>query len=439
MEDDIEMQENVEENNVELTEDFIKKIKGKECQICTIIELLSFFQIDEQKGRKESDNEIVKITKEYLKYLSKNNNDQDKIICRLISYTYNKSVKEIVDNPEEDKTKEIASWIFSLYALKKIFEVLNGDIEVVLEAQFERLERADVVLVGTKNKQPAIIIIENKRWSKLGRYKYYGENTVWNDDENRPVQHPSRQAYRHRTILEDHNKYVQDNIVQKEIVDKTPIYAFVYMINGKKWEKDKKVGPFSEKFNGHLNKVPIFTGEEVDEIKGYIENMIDGGRPGLAKKIYSSPINDSVDFIKSSLESWKISEDKLNRKQIELFDEICKKVISDSENKSVYIIEGMTGTGKTFLANTLLHKLFKYNDDKDNKSQRKILVRYIEKNRAPRIYQKTILNMPEDLMFCSVPFTGDDSQEYDCLICDEAHRMPEFVMGNSKGDRKSVV
>ena len=77
MEDDIEMQENVEENNVELTEDFIKKIKGKECQICTIIELLSFFQIDEKKGRKESDNEIVKITKEYLKEFNKYGLTQD--------------------------------------------------------------------------------------------------------------------------------------------------------------------------------------------------------------------------------------------------------------------------------------------------------------------------------------------------------------------------
>ena len=64
MESDNEFQESGEEHNVELTKEFIN---NEDCHICTMLELLTLMKADEQKGIK--DNEIVKVTKEYLNKL----------------------------------------------------------------------------------------------------------------------------------------------------------------------------------------------------------------------------------------------------------------------------------------------------------------------------------------------------------------------------------
>ena len=68
MESDNEFQESGEETNVELTKEFIN---NKECHICTMLELLTLMKADDQKGIK--DNDIVKVTKEYLNTFNRYN------------------------------------------------------------------------------------------------------------------------------------------------------------------------------------------------------------------------------------------------------------------------------------------------------------------------------------------------------------------------------
>ena len=68
MESDNEFQESGEEHNVELTKEFIN---NEDCHICTMLELLTLMKADEQKGIK--DNEIVKVTKEYLNTFNRYN------------------------------------------------------------------------------------------------------------------------------------------------------------------------------------------------------------------------------------------------------------------------------------------------------------------------------------------------------------------------------
>ena len=79
MEDDYEMQDNEEDADLQLTEDFKKKIKEGKCLFCTQVELLSLLKNDEQKGKKDYDNDIFKSTKEYLEEFNKYGIDQNPV------------------------------------------------------------------------------------------------------------------------------------------------------------------------------------------------------------------------------------------------------------------------------------------------------------------------------------------------------------------------
>ena len=91
MESDNEFQESGEETNVELTKEFIN---NKECHICTMLELLTLMKADDQKGIK--DNDIVKVTKEYLNTFNRYNLSSslklEDIPCEIIKELNNRNI-----------------------------------------------------------------------------------------------------------------------------------------------------------------------------------------------------------------------------------------------------------------------------------------------------------------------------------------------------------
>ena len=66
MEEDPDFQEEDKDTNIELTKEFKDKIKNGKCEVCSIVDVLSFFKNDEQKGIKDFENDTVRQTKEYL-------------------------------------------------------------------------------------------------------------------------------------------------------------------------------------------------------------------------------------------------------------------------------------------------------------------------------------------------------------------------------------
>lgn len=326
-----------------------------------------------------------------------------------------------------DDDKERLSWLDSLPRIAQILERLPKTTrlygEIVLEAQFAAEEkRADVVLVGEKAGRQVMLLIENKRWSWLGSYRPLGTSSVWDPHRKRMIDHPSHQVLHYEETLRYTNRYVQDH--------QTEIHALVYLQNGNLLEKTHGWGPFDNRYEAYLEKAPIFIGEEEDEMAAYIGERIAGGVPGTAAKIYGSEIRYSEEY-REILGNLFGNPDRLrgilDDCQTALFDEIAYELNHGTE-KTVYIIEGKTGTGKSFLAAALLSYLYQ-NAEKPNVS-----IRYVEKNRDPRKMLHQQWKIPYQVMMASTALMNR-TVAYDCLICDEAHRMLEQVCpGEDEGN-----
>ena len=309
-----------------------------------------------------------------------------------------------------DQSSEQRSWAKSLPRLAKVLSPLPAAVrsgcQIVLEAKYESEERrADVVLVGTQQGRPSLLIIENKRWSNLDRYRPDGQHSVWDPYHNCMTCHPARQVEHYKMTLEYHNQFVQDS-------DAT-IRTMVFLQNATLAEKQAKSGPFAERYRALYPQTPMFTGEETAEMTAFIAGCFDGcSDTGLAQQIYSSPVRDSSDY-RLLLENWSCRRkqllDELDEEQIALFDEISQVVWAGNERR-VFLVHGKRGTGKTFVAIALLAYLYR---------SRGMQIRYLERNRDPRKILETYFEVP---WWAMGNLPENVPNNCDCLICDESHR-----------------
>ena len=399
----------------------------------------------------------------------------------LLNDYIDRSDKEIIDKLKEktnsNNREEISSWEKSVPFLKAILKDLPEKSEVLLEACFGSSERADAVIVGTKDGKTVVLIIEIKHWD-FDNYKFVNRYFLKYKKNQKVIPHPCVQVERYQFLLEHTNSYVQKNNVC--------VSTAVVFLDTKKESAEKK-GPFNKQYANRFLKTPAFIisekeikGEKVKEeykiitydkhIKFEEESLLDfiirgkinGGKKGLASDIYHSEWQPSSTYkhIISNLFKYpnKI-EHLLDTKQRRTFKLIKSEVNNRKKpDKTVFIIEGASGTGKSFLAIAVLAYLYKHAEPPKNK------VRCILKNRDARraccqivndkdmvdltefeddINQKTIIN---NVITCGGRAVFRDEEQdnchcpYDCLICDEAQRMPKYVLGDmSKTNLESII
>ena len=335
-------------------------------------------------------------------------------------------VLEMAQDGQEDPAEK-QSWLESLPAVAEVLELLpeqtKEQCEIVLEAKFATEEkRSDVVLVGTNGARKAMVMIENKRWSGLQEYGPLGEYSVWDPFHGKLIDHPSLQVNHYRKTLEYTNQYVQENRVR--------IYAMVFLQNAILEEKTFGCGPFDPKYQRYFKSASLFTGEEKERMAAYLAGKLTGGIRGMAEQVYTSPVRYSTAYrqiVKNVFGNREKLREILDEEQIVLFDEIANELNHGQEQK-IFLIEGSAGTGKTFLAVALLAYLYQ------NTELLNLKVRYVEKNRDPRKLLHSEWHVPEQAMMATTSMINR-SVKYDCLICDEAHRMMEQVfVGKDDGN-----
>ena len=398
-------------------------------------------------------NDLNKKTAEYDKF--NKNSENKKTKEKLKAPNYKEVVKDsriIHDllnytNKDIDKEKdhsEIASWIDSLPVVADILDntgLKDSSAQIVLEAHYGSSERADVVLVGTRNNMPVILFIENKIWN-LNNYKVADNCCLLYEyeDEKQKISeykvHPCIQVERYRYIMEKTNSRVQKYMKYNNIDVKTA----VFMQGPTQEDVKEKKGPFNEIYKDNFKNTPIFI--EKGTLIKFIEDSIDAGPVDLfADNIYKSEWKPSEDYMNkigtffgNREELEKVLKLELDEKQLAIFTEIKTKVIlnrkenkkSYNNNKSpktVYVIEGIAGTGKSFLAVALLSYLYQ--------EEHPLKVRCLLKNKdARKAYNKNYETAISNAITHGGQELFEDNCFYDCLICDEAHRMPEKVLND---------
>jgi DUF2075 family protein len=323
-------------------------------------------------------------------------------------------IKEQLFIDIKPESSEYASWRNSLG--NAMFHVMNtdkipNDCGVAIEYSIPRTKnRIDFIITGSneENKEE-VIIIELKQWTEIEktdkdavvktRFKYGLSEEL----------HPSYQAWSYSTLLNDFNATVYN--------EKIGLEPCAYAHNA-----DVDSALIDHHYKIYLDKAPIFCKHDKEKLQNFITKYIKYG--DKRKTMYridhgeirpSKSLSDSlVSMLKGNDEFVMIEDQKII---YETALSLAKK--STNTSKSVLIVEGGPGTGKSVVAVNLLVALTKNN----------LVNAYVTKNSAPRSVYHSMLTKSytkttiAHLFMNSGSFIDSDPNTFDGLIVDEAHRL----------------
>ncbi|MBI2667725.1 DUF2075 domain-containing protein [Candidatus Woesearchaeota archaeon] len=311
---------------------------------------------------------------------------------------------------------EVRSWINSLNFLKNVLEYAPiEENKIIVEYELPYSEkRIDVMLFG-KDEQgnENIVVIELKQWSNENVEDSENEGNVRIDYGKSKVEmpHPSLQ-------IEGYEWHLKDFLTVFEEEPGILLSACVYCHNYNKGENETLYLP---KFKKSLEKYPLFSKQEIMDFGNYLKTKLSSD-PGFEVfgKFNHSILKPSKKLMEHT--GMMIHEQKvfnLIDEQITSYNTIMHqaKNLAKSKEKSVIIIKGGPGTGKSVIALEVMAELLR----------KKINVVHATGSKAFTTTLRKILGKRSETQFKFFNSFIDKSKyrenEFDVLICDEAHRI----------------
>jgi DUF2075 family protein len=306
---------------------------------------------------------------------------------------------------------EISSWRNSLRAVSQVFQYANlTDHGIILEYQLPLTSRRLDCLIcarDAKTKDNAVII-ELKQWDKCEAASGDNEITTWVGGK-REVLHPSVQVGQYKMYLEDtHTAFHTDG-------DSIILNACSYLHNYNYYSDDVL---FSEKFKKALEDYPLFTADDVNKLKNYLTIKLERGDGiDVLKRIEESkyrPSKKLMDHVGNIIKG-KSEYILLDEQQI-VYDKVlsCSKEGFHDKQKTVIVVKGGPGTGKSVIAINLMADLLLkgYN------------AHYATGSRAFTETLRRIIGSRGAAQFKYFnSYSEAENNEIDVLIADEAHRL----------------
>lgn len=311
---------------------------------------------------------------------------------------------------------EFLSWMNSMQYMYKVLEAksIPDDSVIAIEYRIPNSnKRVDFIISGENELgQESAVIIELKQWQKLEKVDSK-EAVVKTHLQGRMVEttHPSYQAWSYVSMIEDYNEDVRKY--------KINLQPCAYLHNYRLQEHDDLTDLCYEYY---IDKAPVFTRGDTDKLAKFISKYVKKGNPDVlyhieqGRIVPSKSLQDSLSsMLKGNREFTLIDEQKV------VFERALE-IVRNQNKKKVYIIHGGPGTGKTVLAINMFVAILNMNQN----------VMYVTKNSAPReVYRKKLTEGKyrkayiDNLFKGSGAFTEAISDDFDCLIVDEAHRLNE--------------
>lgn len=335
------------------------------------------------------------------------------------------SITDDINNVYESKVgkspkSQIRSWQNSMEFMYKVLSDndIPDDSGVAIEFTIPTSsKRIDFILTGqNKDKTDSVVIIELKQWDfaekvegKDGIVKTFLGGSI------RETTHPSYQVWSYASLIENFNETVEEDSIY--------LYPCAYLHNYDFKEND----PIQDTiYQYYLDKAPLYGRRDTLKLREFIKKYIKtGDKNNILYRIDNGKIRPSKklqDTLYGMLKGNKyfvmIDEQKV---AYELAVDMARDSYCD-DKKRVLIVEGGPGTGKSVIAINLLVDIL--NDD--------MVALYVTKNSAPRnVFYKRLKgteytqNYIKNLFKGSGSFTNSESNEFDVLIIDEAHRLNE--------------
>ena len=319
---------------------------------------------------------------------------------------------------------QIRAWKESLGAVAKVLndDDIPDDSGVAIEYGIHQTgKRIDLMLSGRSfTKADNVIIIELKQWSSAKKtdkdgvvISRYGAGEV-------ETAHPSYQAWSYASLLESFNAAVYEGAIQ--------LVPCAYLHN---YKSDKTLT--DDFYRYHIERAPVFLQGEAEKIKlqNFIKQHVKYGDDGeIIYQIEHGRIKPSKSLIDS------LSGMLAGNQEFVLIDD--QKVVFETalaiarkateKPKHVFIVEGGPGTGKSVVAINLLVKL----------TGSGLVSKYVTKNAAPRaVFEQRLTGQLRrtaitNLFTGSGSFTTTQTNEFDVLVVDEAHRLNVLFSSSMK-------
>ena len=253
--------------------------------------------------------------------------------------------------------KEVISWHSSLYLVYAIINRKQKWLEnqLLIEFQIPHIRsRIDLIFTGkNKQKEDTILVVELKQWTKVGVDNSDIFNVITSVGNKNSLLHPSVQAQNYVDSITN---------VDKTFLKDCKLKPCVLMHN---YEPLKQNDPiFDPKFKNILKNAPVFTREKTPEFVKFIDDNIAGGKlKDIVARFNAMKFRPSKKLIgEANQEMDDLKKLVLSYTQKETFEIIKKSIAShlDDETKTLHIVKGAAGTGKTIVA-LLAFLHFRYN------------------------------------------------------------------------------
>ncbi|MCX8195252.1 MAG: DUF2075 domain-containing protein [Candidatus Micrarchaeota archaeon] len=318
----------------------------------------------------------------------------------------------------EPTASEKRAWENSLNYVKNVIEYCGlKDNRISIEYELPHChDRIDVLLFGKdENGQANVVLVELKQWSNDAVKDCENEGNIlvkYTSFVER--EHPSLQVEGYHQSLEDYMYVFQPESGESRIELNSCVYCHNY---------SRQIDPvlYYPKFERFLVRYPVFAKEDVAELGEYLKKKLING-DGLA--VFSRFVTSRVRASKKLLDHLgkMINEQQvftLIDEQIAAYNAIMSraKAASASGEKSVIIVSGGPGTGKSVIALEVMAELLR---------QGKV----VEHATGSAAFTKNLRNIIgrdrkslERKFKFFFSFTRHRENELDVLICDEAHRI----------------
>ena len=314
---------------------------------------------------------------------------------------------------------QLNSWQNSMQYMRSILDddEIPDNAGVAIEFNIPTTsKRIDFILSGRDHDmKDSAVIVELKQWETCAAVENKdGIVSTYTGGAVRDVAHPSYQAMSYANLIRDFNEDVR----HKDI----GLYPCAFLHNYRITEDD----PInSELYAEYIKQAPMFGSNDFAKLREFIKKYIFyGDDKEILYEIENGKIRPSkrlqdslVKMLNGNREFTMIDEQKV------IYEDaiVLAKNAVDNNSKQVLIVEGGPGTGKSVLAINLLVELTKNN----------LTCFYVTKNAAPRnvfrdklkgSFKKSYI---DNLFQGSGSFIGKPSNDIDCLVVDEAHRLNE--------------
>jgi len=308
---------------------------------------------------------------------------------------------------------EVTSWTNSLRAVSQVFQVaLLTDNGILLELQLPLTsKRLDCLVTGyDSGRVPNAVVIELKQWSGCEGASGKNEVSTFVGGNVRDVLHPAVQVGQYATYLSDcHTAFQGENCLSA--------HACSYLHNYSKTQNDPLFAP---QFTEQIARFPIFTADDVSAFATFLQERVHYSDSGtLTATVEQSKYRASkklLDHVANLIKGK--SEYVLLDEQLIVYDRVIEaaKEGGKGKKKTVIIVRGGPGTGKSVIAMNLLGDL----------SRMGLNAHYVTGSRA---FTSTIREIVGTRGAAQVRYFNSyvtaDVDAIDVMIADEAHRIRE--------------